>query len=287
MLLARDILFVLNCCSTGDTMGRLEGKIAIVIGAGQSPGESIGNGRATTIRFIQEGASVLAVDRDFESARETLRMAGSDDFGEAFEADVTRTDSLKAAVDAAMSRWGRVDILHYNVGVSVMAGRQELDLITDEVFDRVHAINLRGAVMAAKFVEPIMRRQQSGCIVNVSSITAVETLTPLVAYRTSKAGLVAFTQQFAMHNAAYGIRANVILPGLMETAMAVETRMRLSGRTREDIVAERNAKVPLRKRGGTGWDVANAALFLASDEADFITGVSLPVDGGTLMKIGW
>jgi NAD(P)-dependent dehydrogenase (short-subunit alcohol dehydrogenase family) len=269
-------------------MGRLDGKVAIVIGAGQSPGESIGNGRATTIRFIQEGASVLAVDRDLESARETLRMANrGNESGEAFEADVVQTDSLKAAVNAAMVRWGRIDILHYNVGVSVMAGRQELDLITDEVFDRVHAINLRGAVMAAKFVEPIMRSQQSGCIINVSSITAVETLTPLVAYRTSKAGLVAFTQQFAMHNAAYGVRANVILPGLMETAMAVETRMRLSGRTREDIVAERNAKVPLRKRGGTGWDVANAALFLASDEADFITGVSLPVDGGILMKIGW
>jgi NAD(P)-dependent dehydrogenase (short-subunit alcohol dehydrogenase family) len=269
-------------------MGRLEGKVAIVIGAGQSPGESMGNGRATTIRFIQEGASVLAVDRDKQSARESLEKAGAaGSKSAAFEADVTDTQSLKEAVDAAVAKWGRIDILHYNVGVSVMAGQQELDQITDEVFDRVHAINLRGAVMAAKFVEPVMREQLSGSVINVASITAIETLTPLVAYRTSKAGMVAFTQQFSMRNAEYGIRANVILPGLMETSMAVETRMRLSGRSREEIVAERNQKVPLRKRGGTGWDVANAALFLASDEADFITGVSLPVDGGTLMKIGW
>jgi NAD(P)-dependent dehydrogenase (short-subunit alcohol dehydrogenase family) len=98
--------------------------------------------------------------------------------------------------------------------------------------------------------------------------------------------MLAFTRQFAIENAEYGIRANAILPGLMETAMAVDTRMRLSGRSREDIVAERNSKVPLR-RGGTGWDVANAALFLASDEASFITGVDLPVDGGSLARIGW
>jgi NAD(P)-dependent dehydrogenase (short-subunit alcohol dehydrogenase family) len=269
-------------------MKRLEGKVAIIVGGGQSPGDSMGNGRATVIRFIEEGASVLSVDRDEASARESLEMAhASDDCGEAFGADVTNTESLKAAVDRAMEKWGRVDILHYNVGVSVMGGAQELDQITDEVFDRVNAINLRGAVMAAKFVEPIMRKQQSGVVINVSSITAIETLTPLVAYRTSKAGMIAFTQQFAMRNAEFGIRANAILPGLMETSMAVETRMRLSGRSREDIVAERNKKVPLRKQGGTGWDVANAALFLASDEAGFITGVSLPVDGGILMKIGW
>jgi NAD(P)-dependent dehydrogenase (short-subunit alcohol dehydrogenase family) len=168
-----------------------------------------------------------------------------------------------------------------------MGGEQTLDKLTDEVFDLINAINLRGAVMAAKFVQPIMRKQQSGVVINVSSITAIETFTPLVAYRTSKAGMLAFTQQFAMENAEYGVRANAILPGLMETAMAVDTRMRLSGRSREDIVAERNRKVPLRGRGGTGWDVANAALFLASDEAAFITGVNLPVDGGTLAKIGW
>lgn len=269
-------------------MDRLKGKVAVVIGAGQSPGEAIGNGRATTIRFAQEGAAVLAVDRNLESARESLAMAGNHGLdGEAFQADVTQTETLQAAIDAAMMRWGRIDILHYNVGVSVMGGEQTLDQLTDDVFDLVNAINLRGAIMAAKFVRPIMRQQESGVVINVASITAIETRTPLVAYRTSKAGMIAFTQQFAMENAEYGIRANAILPGLMETAMAVDTRMKLSGRSREDIVAERNMRVPLRSQGGTGWDVANAALFLASDEASFITGVSLPVDGGSLVKIGW
>jgi NAD(P)-dependent dehydrogenase (short-subunit alcohol dehydrogenase family) len=268
-------------------MDRLKGKVAVIIGAGQSPGEAMGNGRATTIRFAQEGASVLAVDRNVESARESLAKVGNAGMdGEAFEADVTKTETLQAAIDAAMTRWGRIDILVYNVGVSVMGGEQTLDKLTDEVFDRVNAINLRGAIMAAKFVQPIMRKQRSGVLINVSSMTAIETFTHLVAYRTSKAGMLAFTKQFAMENAEYGIRANALLPGLMETAMAVDTRMRLSGRSREDIVAERNSKVPMR-RGGTGWDLANAALFLASDEASFITGVDLPVDGGSLARIGW
>ena len=268
-------------------MDRLKGKVAIIIGAGQSPGEAMGNGRATVIRFAQEGAAVLAVDRNIVSARESLTMAGDNVDGQAFEADVAKSETVQGAIDAAMTRWGRIDILHYNVGVSVMGGEQTLDKLTDDVFDLVNSINLRGAIMAAKFVQPIMRKQRSGVLINVSSITAIETFTPLVAYRTSKAGMLAFTQQFAMENAAYGIRANAILPGLMATSMSVDTRMRLTGRSREDIVAERNKKVPLRAQGGSAWDVANAALFLASDEASFITGVSLPVDGGTLAKIGW
>lgn len=269
-------------------MDRLKGKVAVIIGAGQSPGEAMGNGRATVIRFLQEGAHVLAVDRDPRSARESIDMAKlTSPDADAFEADVTKGESLRAAIEAAMQRWGRIDILHYNVGVSIAAGDQPLATLTEEAFDRVIAINLRGAIMAAKFVEPIMRNQQSGVVINVSSMTAIETLTPLVSYRASKAGMIAFTQQFAIHNAEHGIRANAILPGRVATAMAVDTRMRISGRSREDIVAERNALVPLRRRGGTGWDVANAALFLASDEADFITGVALPVDGGTLVKIGW
>lgn len=269
-------------------MDRLKGKVAVIIGAGQSPGEAMGNGRATVIRFLQEGARVLAVDRDVASARESIAMAGVQPVdADAFEADVTNGDSLRAAMSAAVSRWGRIDILHYNVGVSIAAGDKPLSELTEDVFDRVMAINLRGAIMAAKFVEPIMRQQGSGVVINVSSMSAIETSTPLVTYRASKAGMIAFTQQFAMRNAEHGIRANAILPGRVATAMAVDTRMRMTGRTREEIVGERDAMVPLRRRGGTGWDVANAALFLASDEADFITGVSLPVDGGALVKIGW
>lgn len=269
-------------------MGRLQDKIAVVIGAGQSPGDSIGNGRATALRFAQEGARVLSADRNLASAEETVdMMAGTDGNHAAIACDVVDTATIRAAIDFAMARWGRIDVLHYNVGVSIAAGDSDLEHFDEASFDRVMHINLRGAIMAAKFVQPIMREQRSGSLVNVASHTAVETQTPVVAYRASKAGMIAFTEQFAIHNAPYGIRANAILPGLMETAMAVDTRARLSGRPREEIIAERNAKVPLRNKGGTGWDVANAALYLASDEADFVTGVSLPVSGGSLVKIGW
>ena len=138
-------------------MQRLQGKVAIVIGAGQSPGEAMGNGRATTIRFAQEGASILAVDKNVASARATLDMVDGPNLdADVFEADVTDSESLRAAVDATLARWGKIDILHYNVGISVVAGEQVLDKLTDDVFDLVNAVNLRGAVMAAKFVEPIM-----------------------------------------------------------------------------------------------------------------------------------
>ncbi len=267
--------------------GRLADKVAVVIGAGQSPGAGLGNGRATTIRFVQEGATVLAVDRDLASAQATAELASATGgMCRAFEADVTRQATIGAALDDAMRRWGRIDVLHYNVGVSLGGGDTVLAELTEDDFDRVNAINLRGAVMAAKLVLPIMRSRQSGVILNVSSMSAIETTHPLVAYRTSKAGLIAFTQQLAIQNASFGIRANVLLPGLMDTPMAVDTRARATGRPREEIQRERDAKVPLRGRMGSAWDVANAALFLASDEAGFITGVSLPVDGGALVRIG-
>ena len=262
---------------------RLKDKVALVIGAGQSPGEGMGNGRATVLRFAEEGASVLAVDRDLASARDTADMAKGDCVP--FEADVTRGEQLAAAVAAALERWGRIDILHYNVGVSLGGGDAVLEEITEEAFDRVMAINLRGAVMACKHVLPAMRRQKSGAIVTVSSLAALENY-PYVAYKASKAALIAFTQQTAIRNAAYGIRANAVLPGLMDTPMAVDTRARLSGRPRAEVAAERDKRVPLRHKMGSAQDVANAALFLASDEAGFITGVALLVDGGGALDVG-
>jgi len=266
---------------------RLEGKIAVVIDAGQGPGEGIGNGRATVLRFAQEGARVFAVDRDLASAEETaamVREAGGECV--AFAADVTREATLAAAMTAAVERWGRIDILHNNVGVSIAGGDKPLLELTEEAFDRVSAINLRGTIMACKHALPIMRQQRSGAIVNISSTAARENTYPLVAYKATKAAMIAFTEQLALQNAAYGIRANCILPGLMDTPMAVDTRARTSNRSRAEVAAERDAKVPLRGKMGTAWDVANAALFLASDEANFITGVALPVDGGALVRIG-
>jgi NAD(P)-dependent dehydrogenase (short-subunit alcohol dehydrogenase family) len=266
---------------------RLAGKIAVVVGAGQSPGEGIGNGRATVLRFAQEGARILAVDRDLAAAEETAALA-SKEGGEsvAFQADVTREATLLAAMQEAVRRWGRLDILHNNVGVSVGGGDKPLEELTEEAYDRVSAINLRGTIMACKHAIPIMRQQGSGAIVNISSVAAWENTYPLVTYKVTKAGMIAFTQQLALQNAPYGIRVNCILPGLMDTPMAVDTRARASNRSRAEVAAERDAKVPLRGKMGTGWDVANAALFLASDEANFITGVALPVDGGALVKIG-
>jgi len=185
----------------------------------------------------------------------------------------------------AKQRWGRIDILHYNVGVSIAGGDAIPTEITEAAFDRVVAVNLRGVVMACKHVLPVMRAQKSGSILMISSLAAVERY-PYVAYKATKAAMVAYTQQLAIQNAEYGIRANVILPGLMDTPMAVDTRARQTGKTRAEVAAMRDARVPLRHRMGTAWDVANAALFLASDEANFITGEDLLVDGGGALNTG-
>src|ERR687891_847769 len=174
---------------------RLAGKIAVIIGAGQSPGEGIGNGRATVLRFTQEGARVMAVDRELQSAEETVSMVKQEG-GEcvAFEADVTKEATLAAAVTAAHERWTRIDILHYNVGVSIAGGDAPLLDFTEEAFDRISAINLRGAIMACKHVIPIMREQRAGAIVMISSLAAMENY-PYVAYKATKAAMIAFTQQ--------------------------------------------------------------------------------------------
>src|SRR5262245_42452458 len=202
---------------------RLKDKIAIVVGAGQSPGEGLGNGRATVLRFAREGASVLAVDNNFASAEETVAMARQSG-GEclAFEADVANETTLAAMVEAARRRWGRIDVLHYNVGVSIAGGDAPLDEITEDAFDRLATINLRGAIMTCKHVLPLMRAQRAGVIITISSIAAWEQY-PNVAYKATKAGMIAFTQQVAIQNAEFGVRANVILPGLIDTPMAVDT----------------------------------------------------------------
>jgi NAD(P)-dependent dehydrogenase (short-subunit alcohol dehydrogenase family) len=265
---------------------RLEGKAAIIIGAGQSPGEGIGNGRATAIRFGQEGARTMLVDRDLASAEETavmVRKEGGECYS--FQADVTKEATIKAAIDETKRKFGRVDILHYNVGVSLGGGDTMLPDFTEEIFDRIMAINLRGAIMACKHVIPIMKEQQSGVILTIASLAVYENY-PYVAYKASKTALVAFTEQVAIQNAEYGIRANSILPGIMDTPMAVDTRARTTGKPRAVVAAQRDARVPLKHKMGTGWDVANAAVFLASDEASFITGVSLLVDGGSALKVG-
>ena len=265
---------------------RLQNKVAVVIGAGQSPGTGMGNGRATALLFAREGAKVLAVDRDPASAAETVELIrGEGGTAEAFEADVTREDQLKQCIADSVARWGRLDVLHNNVGISVAGGDASPTEITEAAFDRIMTVNLRGVVIACKHALPVMRAQKSGAIVNISSLAAIDNY-PWVTYKASKAAMIAYTRQLAILNAQYGIRANVILPGLMDTPMAVDTRARAWGRTREDVAAERDAKVPLRQKQGTAWDIAYAALYLASDEAGFVTGAVLPVDGGASCKVG-
>jgi NAD(P)-dependent dehydrogenase (short-subunit alcohol dehydrogenase family) len=265
---------------------RLKDRIAIVVGAGQSPGEGMGNGRATALTFAREGAKVLCVDHNLASAQETADMiAAQDGIAAAFKADVTKDAKIRAMVAEALALWGRIDILHNNVGVSLSGGDAELLALREEAFDRCVAINLKSCILAAKHVIPIMRQQRSGAIINISSMAAITTY-PYVAYKATKSAMIAFTEQLAYQNAEYGIRANVILPGLMDTPMAVDTRAREFGKSRAEIAAERDSKVPLRRKMGTAWDVANAALFLASDEANFITGVTLPVDGGASVRRG-
>jgi len=262
---------------------RVDGKVAVVFGAGQSPGEGLGNGRAAAMRYAREGARVLAANRSIESAEETGAMIRSEGFEcIAFAADVRREGDIAGAINEALRKWGSVDILHNNVGVSLGGGDTDVINITEEAFDKIYQSNLRGTAFACKHALPIMRRQRSGVIINISSAAAVG-LYPYVAYKSTKAGVVALTEQLALQNAPFGIRVNAILPGLIDTPMAVETRSRQWNRPREELIAERNAKVPLGRQG-TGWDVANAALFLASDEAGFITGVSILIDGGRILN---
>jgi NAD(P)-dependent dehydrogenase (short-subunit alcohol dehydrogenase family) len=263
---------------------RLAGKAVVVVGAGQTPGDTIGNGRATAILFAREGARVLLVDRSLESAGETEKMI-AEEGGEssAFEADVTREEDCAAIAAACLERFGRLDVLHNNVGIgSGDASAMRLEL---ETWQRIIDVNLTAMFLTCKHALPHMRERQSGTITNVSSIASVAAA-PMLAYKVSKAGVNALTQQLAMANARHGIRVNAILPGFMNTPMAIEGISEARGVPKEELIKARDAAVPLRGGMGTAWDVANAALFLASDEARFITGVLLPVDGGQSVRIG-
>ncbi|MGH9850850.1 MAG: SDR family NAD(P)-dependent oxidoreductase, partial [Blastocatellia bacterium] len=190
---------------------RLQDKVAIVVGAGQTPGETIGNGRATAILFAREGARVALVDRDPESARETQAMIEAE--GGACvvcEADITRAADCRAFAQATLDAYGRIDILHNNVGIG--AGDAGVVNLSEEAWDRILDVNLKGMFLSCQQVLPVMRQQRQGCIINISSIAAVCSI-GLTAYKISKAGVNALTQAMAMGNAKYGIRVNAIMPG--------------------------------------------------------------------------
>ena len=263
---------------------RLRDKVAIIVGGGQVPGEGLGNGRATAILFAREGAKVIVADRNIESAQETVALIAKEGgVAEPQRCDITKDAECNALAAACVAKFGRIDILHNNVGIGT--GDSGPTKITDEAWDRIFDINVKGAMHTCRHVLPIMREQGSGVILSVSSIASVCS-TNLLAYKSSKAALNAFTHSLALTNAKFGIRANTILPGLMNTPMAIEGISQGRGIDRDKLIEQRNAVVPLKGGMGTAWDVAHAALFLASDEARFITGINLPVDGGQSARIG-
>jgi NAD(P)-dependent dehydrogenase (short-subunit alcohol dehydrogenase family) len=266
-----------------DVAGRLQGKRAIVVGAGQTPGQTIGNGRATALLYAREGAHVLLVDRDLDSARETQAMIEAEG-GRALshQGDVVSEADCRVLAEAAVEALGGVDVLHNNVGVG--AGDSGVTSLAEEVWDHILDVNLKGTWFTCKHVLPVMRRQRGGAIVNISSIAAVAAAN-IVAYKVSKAGVNALTRQIAVANARFGVRANAVMPGLMNTPMAIEGISRARHVDREALIRERDAQVPLGKMG-TAWDVAYASLYLASDEARFVTGALLPVDGGQTARVG-
>jgi len=255
---------------------RVKDKVAIVTGAG-SVGEGVGNGKAAAILYAREGARIMLVDHNLDAAEETRKLI-DDEGGDCvtFQADVSKSDDCKSLVEACVERFGRVDILHNNVGIEIPGGIQE---ISEEDWDRTMAVNLKSVFLTCKYALPHMERQGSGSIVNISSINAITTLPALSGpYGASKAGMIALTREIAVEYAPKGVRANAILPGMMNTPFVVAALTESWGGDVGDMMKLRDAMCPTGKQGES-WDVANAALFLASDEAKYVTGATLVVDG--------
>jgi len=261
---------------------RLRNKVAIVTGAGQTAGETLGNGRATACRFAQEGARVLVLDIDTVSGEETVATIRKQGGEALFHAcDVSDESQVEMAVKRCTDNWGGIDILHNNVGIT--AGDAMTVDLSEQNWRKILDVNLGSMFLMTKHVLPIMRKS-GGSIINISS-TASLCWPRTLAYKTSKAAVNALTEHLALDNADYGIRANAILPGLIDTPMAIEKRASSSGQTRDSVRSERAARVPLATIGNA-TDVANAALFLASDESRYISGVLLPVDGALSIRRG-
>ena len=265
--------------------GRLAGKTAVVVGAGQTPGQTLGNGRAIALLFAREGAEVLCVDRAPERAEETASMiVGAGGQAWALAADITKPSQAASIAEAGRARWGRVDILVNNVGIGG-GGDGPAHRLEEAAFDRIMAVNLKGMWLTIKAVLPLMREAGRGAIVNVSSLASTAGGNQM-AYEVSKAGVNRMTTSVAQANAGKGVRCNAIAMGLMDTPMAVEGIAAATGQSVESVRAARAARVPLGGQMGSAEDTAFAALFLASDESRFITGIVLPVDGGMSSRIG-
>ncbi|MGR7996484.1 MULTISPECIES: SDR family NAD(P)-dependent oxidoreductase [unclassified Xanthobacter] len=264
---------------------RLSGKVALVVGAG-SAGPGWGNGKATAVLFAREGAKVFCVDRNPDAAAETVEIIRSEGGeAEAFQADVGKHEDIAAFVAACAARFGRIDVLDNNVGLAEVGGVVELP---EETWDRMFQINLKSCFLAMKHVIPIMERQGGGSIINISSIASLRyTGVPYATYYATKAAMNHLSRTTAVEYAPKHIRVNCVMPGLMKTPM-VEVSAGLAksyaGGDVEAMWKARDAQVPMGHMG-TAWDVAHAALFLASDESKYVTGLDLVVDGGVTLKM--
>ncbi len=264
--------------------GRLKDKVALVTGAG-SVGPGWGNGKAAATLFAREGARVLAVDLSLEAVEETRKII-EEEGGHCttFQADVSKADQVESMIHTCVQRYGQLNVLHNNVGIIAVGGPVE---VSEADWDRVIDTNLKSMFLTCKSALPVMERQHQGAIVNISSISSVRySGYPSVAYNASKGAINQLTQNIAVQYAARGIRANCVLPGLMNTPFIVERLKNVYGAGGvEEMVRKRDALVPMGKMGDA-WDVAHAALFLASDEARYITGACLVVDGGLTCGVG-
>jgi NAD(P)-dependent dehydrogenase (short-subunit alcohol dehydrogenase family) len=267
-------------------MDRLKGKVAMVVGAG-SIGPGWGNGKATAVTFAREGAQVFCVDRNAAAAEETVKIiTGEGSKAMAHTADVSKAAEVEAMVAACMEAYGRIDVLDNNVGIAEVGSVVD---VAEAEWDRVFAVNLKSAYLSMKHVIPIMARQGGGSIINISSIASIRHVgISYVSYNASKAAMNQMTRSTAVEFASKHVRVNAILPGLMKTPMVEHSAGLAQSYAGGDVQAmwrARDAQVPMGHMGD-GFDVANAALFLASDEAKYVTGIELVVDGGITCKSG-
>lgn len=262
--------------------GRVQGKVVIVTGAG-CIGEGIGNGKAAAILYAREGARVLLADHRLEAAEETkaiIDKEGGDCI--AFQADVSKSEDCRGIIEKCIEWGGRVDILHNNVGIELPGG---LDDTTEEAWDKTLNVNVKSMFLLCKFAVPYMQHQGGGAIVNISSINAIRTLPAVsLSYGVSKAGVIALTREIAVEYAPQHIRANAILPGMMNTPMVIAALTEAYGGDVAKMTRKRDGLCPTGKQGDS-WDIAYLALFLASDEAKYITGTSVIVDGAQTCRI--